>query len=92
MSMMDKKLDVIVNCVNSLTFNMNLSTAPSNSNISGQFYQIQPYQSNCQYSPLYTSEVGPTLISQSQLALPFTTSSIVPSTSPVPPKSTENDV
>lgn len=91
-SMMDKKLDVIVNCINSLSFNVNLSNTPSNSNLSGPFYQLQPYQSNSQYSPLFSSDVGQTLISQTQLSLPFTSSSPMPSTSPVPLKRTENDV
>ncbi|KAL5290059.1 KCNQ1 family protein [Megaselia abdita] len=92
MSMMDKKLDVIVNCINSLAQNRNISNTASNSNLAGQFYQLQPYQSTSQYSTLYSSDTGQTLLSQQQLALPSTTSSPIPSNSPVPLKSKEDDV
>lgn len=89
MTMMDKKLDVIVNCINSLTHNRNLSYAASNSNLTGQFYQLQPYQSTSQYSTLYSSDAGQRLISQQQLALPSTASSPGHSNSPLLLKSNE---
>lgn len=92
MSMMDKKLDVIVNCINSLAHNRNLSNAASNSNLLGQFYQLQPYQSTSQFSTLYSSDAGQTLFSQQQLALPSTASSPIPSNSPVPSNGKEDNV
>lgn len=92
MSMMDKKLDVIVNCINSMAHNRNLSNAASNSNLLGQFYQLQPYQSTSQFSTLYSSDAGQTLLSQQQLALPSTASSPIPSNSPVTSNGREDNV